>query len=132
MATAVKPPRRIADRRVADVRWKHDVETNVRKLQEGQARNEQAIAENTQLTVNGLANITLALNTQTAQTKPLTDALGYMESGIKTIGVIGRFGKRVLTWGACGIGGWLFLKHFIAGEGIEAAVAAFWKAVAGK
>lgn len=126
------------DRRAADSRWRAEVDAKIGDLQRGQAvlhegqeRNFRLVEENTEITRRGLQDLDGKIDAAISETRPVVQALQTMESGIKTVGTIGRFGKRVALGGLYLIGGWFFLRHLISGEGLEAAVGAFWKAVSG-
>jgi hypothetical protein len=111
--------------------WKKKVDQDILLLKQGQVLSRSAIAENTELTREGLGRLEKKIEDQIEETRPVTEAMHKMEAGINFIATVGRWGGKLVKGGLYLAGGWFFVKAILGGAGVEAAAAAFWKIVAG-
>lgn len=99
------------------------------------AQNNDAIAENTRITTAGISELKRALDEHKLQAAPSIAAIEMMQSGVRYIGAVGDWLKkwvpRVIKFALFVGGGWIFMRHMVAGEGIESALSAFWRFVSG-
>ncbi|HQR20127.1 MAG TPA: hypothetical protein PKV98_04635 [Burkholderiaceae bacterium] len=103
------------------------IDERIDTLREGQVEIHRLLHENTEITRSMVGKIDVHIS----RTEPLVSSYEGMQAGIKAMGKLSTAatfcGKLVLFVTA----GWLALKVFAHGDGVQAAVAEFWRAVSG-
>jgi hypothetical protein len=108
-----------------------DLREDYAALREGQTHTQRLLTENTEITRAGLHAVVEQLEKHIKRTEPLAASYEAMQSGINTIGTIGKWGKRIGKVALYATASYFAFKVFLHGDGVQETINEFWRVISG-